>query len=76
MQLENLLQLLILSLLILTRWLLLKTKVIDLPGPTRNGILYPIHEMKEAIERPRFKQQLATGSMYGEHDHPVLTQKI
>lgn len=53
-----------------------KTKVIDLPGPTRNGILYPIHEMKEAIERPRFKQQLATGSMYGEHDHPANPEDL
>ena len=45
-------------------------KVIDLPGPTRNAILYPLHEMKIAVERPNFVQQLATGSVYGEHDHP------
>lgn len=47
------------------------TKVIDLPGPTRNGILYPLGEFKEALNRPMLNQMLATGSVYGEHDHPI-----
>ncbi len=47
-----------------------KVKVIDLPGPTRNGILYPLEEMKAAVNREMIQQQLKTGSLYGEHDHP------
>ena len=51
-------------------------KVIDLPGPTRNGVLYPLEEMKKAISRDRLQQQLATGAQYGEHDHPANPQDL
>lgn len=47
------------------------TKVIDLPGPTRNGIMYPTDEFKVALGRPILNQMLATRSLYGEHDHPI-----
>lgn len=50
--------------------LLFKVKVFDLPGPSRNGILYPLDEMEEALRRDRFRQMIATRCMYGEHDHP------
>lgn len=45
-------------------------KVIDLPGPTRNGIIYPLEEFKATMKRDRLLQQLATSSLYGEHNHP------
>ena len=47
-----------------------KVKVYDLPGPSRNGILYGENEMNTALHRERFLQMMATRSMYGEHDHP------
>lgn len=45
-------------------------KVIDLPGPTRNGVIYPVGEFSQALKREKIQQHLATGSLYGEHDHP------
>nr|DAR71396.1 MAG TPA: Prohead core protein serine protease [Caudoviricetes sp.] len=53
-----------------------KVKVLDLPGPTRNETIYPVHEFKNAIEDSRIRQQLATGSLYGEHDHPINPQDL
>lgn len=50
--------------------LLFKVKIFDLPGPSRNGIMYPVAEMENAINRDRFLQMMATRSLYGEHDHP------
>lgn len=47
-----------------------RTKVIDLPGPTRNGVLYPVEEMRIALNREKLLQQLATGTLYGEYNHP------
>ena len=48
-----------------------KVKIIDLPGPTRNGVLYPLEEFKKAINDSRITQMLKTGSLYGEDDHPI-----
>ena len=45
-------------------------EVIDLVHPTRNGIIYPVNEMEEAITRPRIVQNLKTGSFNGEAEHP------
>ena len=42
--------------------LLFKVKVFDLPGPSRNGIMYPVAEMENAINRDRFLQMMATRS--------------
>lgn len=46
-------------------------EVIDLNGtPTRNGVIYPINEMKQALKRERLVQMLNTGVFYGELEHP------
>lgn len=48
-----------------------KVKIIDLPGPTRNGVLYPRDEFVKAVNSAHVQQQLKTGAFYGEKDHPL-----
>lgn len=46
-------------------------EVINLDGtPTRNNVIYPIEEMKTALNRERLLQMIKTGVFYGELEHP------
>lgn len=53
------------------RMITFDTKIIDLPGPTRNKLYYPVDEIKASLKGEHIQQELATGSLYGEHDHPI-----
>lgn len=46
-------------------------EIITLPGPTRNGMLYPLEEMKKAVEDERIRDLLNRGALYGEGEHPL-----
>lgn len=46
-------------------------EIITLPGPTRNGMLYPLEEMKKAVNSERIQDMLKRGSFYGEGEHPL-----
>ena len=52
------------------------TTVIDLPGPTRNRVMYPLEEMKKAVESDMVQDMLRRGSMYGEGGHPLNPKDI
>lgn len=53
-----------------------KTVIIELPGPTRNGVLYPLDQFKKAVNDPRVQQMLKTGAFYGESDHPINPEDL
>lgn len=52
------------------------TEIITLPGPTRNGVMYPLDEFKKAVESPMVQDMLKRGSMYGEGGHPLDPKDI
>ena len=46
-------------------------EIITLPGPTRNGMLYPLEEMQKAVANERVQDLLNRGALYGEGEHPI-----
>lgn len=46
-------------------------EVITLPGPTRNGMLYPKKWFEEAVNDSRIQDLLNNGAFYGEMAHPI-----
>lgn len=52
------------------------TVIIKLPGPTRNKVMYPLEEMKKAVESPMVQDLLKRGALYGEGGHPLDPKDI
>ena len=52
------------------------TTIIELPGPTRNRRMYPLDEMKRAVESPMTQDIINRGAFYGESRHPLDPKDI
>ena len=52
------------------------TVIIKLPGPTRNKVMYPLEEMKKAVNSPMVQELLHRGALYGEGGHPLDPKDI
>ena len=50
--------------------------IIELPGPTRNNCMYPLDEMKKAVEAKMIQDMLNRGALYGEAGHPKDNKDI
>lgn len=46
-------------------------EILTLPGPTRNGVLYPKEDFQKALDDPRIIDMLNRGTLYGEDGHPL-----